>query len=49
LVGSGLRRGADWTAGDPDNSILVESDRGEQTWHEMMIGFVDYAVVNDGK
>jgi hypothetical protein len=32
---------------NPDPNVTVRW--GEQTWHEMMIGFVDYAVVNDGK
>jgi peroxiredoxin len=40
----------DNSAGNPNNpdpSITVRW--GDQTWHEMMIGFVDYAVINDGK
>lgn len=32
---------------NPDPTVAVRW--GEQTWQEMMIGFVDYAIVNDGK
>lgn len=40
----------DNSADNPNNPDATATVRwGEQTWQEMMIGFVDYAIANDGK